>query len=99
MSETLSTPPNVTPVPPQGPSVPITQKGKVPARKKKSKKKKWLFIGGGLLLVLIIVAVIMSGKKEKVTEVQTEKVSRRNITQVVTATGKIQSETKVNISA
>ena len=99
MSETLSTPPNQTPVPPQGPSVPIIQKGKVPARKKKSKKKKWLFIGGGLLLALIAVAVIMSGKKEKVTDVQVEKVKRRDITQLVTATGKIQSETKVNISA
>ena len=90
--ENINAQPNSVPVPP-------IQKGKVPARKRKSKKKKWLFIGGGLLIALIAVAIIMSGKKEKITDVQTEKVIRRNITQVVTATGKIQSETKVNISA
>ncbi len=106
MSDTLSTSPapaDPNTVPPSvhtaQVSAPMSPTGKVPARKKKSKKKKWMFIGGGVLLLLIIAAVLMSQKKEKVTEVQTEKVVKRNITQVVTATGKIQSETKVNISA
>jgi HlyD family secretion protein len=68
-------------------------------KKKKSKKKKFFWIGGILLVLLIVIALILSGKKETLIEVQTEKVSRKNIIQVVTATGKIQSEVKVDISA
>jgi HlyD family secretion protein len=67
--------------------------------KRKKSKKKFFIIGSIVLLLLIITAVVVSGKKEKAIEVQTEKVSKRNITQVVTATGKIQSETEVKISA
>ncbi len=66
---------------------------------KKKKKKRILISIGIVLVILIIIAVIVSGKKEKLIEVQTEKISKRNITQIVTATGKIQSEVKVNISA
>ena len=58
---------------------------------KKKKKKRLLISIGIVLVILIIIAVIVSGKKEKLIEVQTEKISKRNITQVVTATGKIQS--------
>ncbi|MCX6164071.1 MAG: efflux RND transporter periplasmic adaptor subunit [Ignavibacteriae bacterium] len=68
-------------------------------KKKKAKKKKILWIIIISVVLLIIISVVISSKKEKLIEVQTEKVSRKNITQVVTATGKIQSETKVNISA
>ncbi len=68
-------------------------------KKNKKKKKRILWIGIILVVILIIVAVVISGKKEKLIEVQTEKVSKQNITQIVTATGKIQAETKVNISA
>lgn len=69
------------------------------AKKKKAKKKKILWIIVSAVVLLIVISVVISSKKEKIIEVQTEKVSRQNITQVVTATGKIQSETKVNISA
>jgi len=68
-------------------------------KKSKKKKKRILWIGILLVVILIIVAVVISGKKEKLIEVQTEKVSKQNITQIVTATGKIQAETKVVISA
>ncbi|MDD5361608.1 MAG: efflux RND transporter periplasmic adaptor subunit [Ignavibacteria bacterium] len=68
-------------------------------KKKKNKKKKFLWISAAVLLLLVVIAVIVSGKKEKVVEVQTEKIKKQNITQIVTATGKVQSETKVNISA
>lgn len=68
-------------------------------KKNKKKKKRILWIGILIVVILIVVAVILSGKKEKLIEVQTEKVSRQNITQIVTATGKIQAETKVVISA
>lgn len=71
-----------------------------PVKKKKKKKSKKLFwIGGLLLLVIIIIAVIVSSNKENLIVVQTEKINKRNITQIVTATGKIQSETEINISA
>ena len=71
----------------------------VKKKKKKSKKKKIIF---GIIIgvvLLIIISVIVSSNKEKEIEVQTENVSKRNIIQVVTATGKVQSETEVNISA
>jgi len=50
-------------------------------------------------LLLLIIAVVVSGKKEKLVVVQTEKVTKRNITQVVSGTGVINPETKVDISA
>lgn len=68
-------------------------------RKKKAKKKKILWIIIISVVLLIVISVVISSKKEKLIEVQTEKINKQNITQVVTATGKIQSETKVNISA
>lgn len=69
------------------------------AKKKKKSRKKLLWIFGLLLVIIIGIAVVVSGKKEKLITVQTEKILKRNITQLVTATGKIQSETEVNISA
>ena len=69
------------------------------AKKKKTRKKRLLWIISIAVVLLIVISVVISSKKERITEVQTEKVGRQNITQVVTATGKIQSETKVNISA
>lgn len=72
----------------------------VPIKKKKKKsRKKLLWILGLLLIVIIVIAVVISSKKENLITVQTEKIAARNITQLVTATGKIQSETEVNISA
>jgi HlyD family secretion protein len=68
-------------------------------KKKRNKKKRMLWIITIALIAIIVISLIVSSKKEKLIEVQTEKVKRQNIVQVVTATGKIQSETKVNISA
>lgn len=67
--------------------------------KKKSKKKLFIFGGLGLLIVVLILLVAFSGNKEEIISVQTEKVSRRTITQVVTATGKINPEYQVKIIA
>jgi HlyD family secretion protein len=66
-----------------------------------SKKKKRTIILSiiGLLVLLLIVAVILGSKRENVITIQTEKVELRNITQIVTASGKIQPETEVKISA
>lgn len=72
----------------------------VPVKKKKKKsRKKLLWIIGLLLVAIIAIAVVVSGKKENQIIIQTEKIKKRDITQIVTATGKIQSETEVNISA
>lgn len=72
----------------------------LPVKKKKKKsRKKLLWILGLLLVAIIVIAVIVSSGKEEMITVQTEKIMKRNITQIVTATGKIQSETEVNISA
>ncbi|MBM4158599.1 MAG: efflux RND transporter periplasmic adaptor subunit [Ignavibacteria bacterium] len=68
-------------------------------RKRRARKKKFFWIGLIVIVLIIVIAVALAGKKEKLIEVQTEKVKKNNITQVVTATGKIQSETTVNISA
>jgi HlyD family secretion protein len=80
-------------------SKPNTEVKQNNTKKNKKKKKRILWIGIVVVIILIVVAVIISGKKEKLIEVQTEKVTKQNITQIVTATGKIQAETKVVISA
>lgn len=67
--------------------------------KKKSKKKLFIFGGLGLLLLIVIILVAFSGNKEEIISVQTEKVTRRTITQVVTATGKINPEYEVKLIA
>jgi HlyD family secretion protein len=65
---------------------------------KKSRKKVIIFSVIGLLLIALILIVFLGSKKEPVQMVQVEKVSKRTITQVVTATGKIQPEISVKIS-
>jgi len=65
---------------------------------KKSKKKLIIFGSLGLLVVIFIVIALVSGGKEEIIMVQTEKVEKRDITQIVTATGKIDPEFKVLIT-
>lgn len=69
------------------------------ANGKKSKKKLFIFGGLGVLLLVVLLLVIFSGSKEEIVVVQTEKVEKRNITQVVSATGKINPVYQVKISA
>ncbi len=70
-----------------------------PIKKKKSKKKLIIFSVIGVVILLVIIAAVVSGNKDKLTVVQTEKAGKRDITQVVSGTGAIQPETKVDISA
>lgn len=65
---------------------------------KKSKKKIIIFSIIGLLAVAAGVVLFLGSKKEPVISVQIEKVKRHTITQLVTATGKIQPEIQVKIS-
>src|SRR5512135_554774 len=66
---------------------------------KKSKKKKVIIFSViGFVAVALLLVLFLGSKKEPIMPVQVEKVSRHTITQVVTATGKIQPEVQVKIS-
>lgn len=60
-------------------------------------KKKLIIILSVVLVLLIILAVIFGGKKDG-TAVETEQAALRSITEVVSASGKIEPEVEVNIS-
>ena len=66
-------------------------------RKKRKRTRLILIIAGCLVAIMITVAIISGGKEEPIT-VQTEKVARHTITEVVQATGKIQPEVQVKVS-
>ncbi len=66
---------------------------------KKSKKKIIIFSIIGAVLLALALLVILGSNREKIITVQTEKVQRRTITQIVTASGKIQPEVQVKINA
>jgi HlyD family secretion protein len=65
---------------------------------KKSRKKLIIFSVIGLFVVALGVVLFLGSRKEPVITVQVEKVQARAITQVVTATGKIQPEVLVKIT-
>ena len=67
-------------------------------KQKKSKKKLFIFGGLGLLVVALILFALLGGSKEEIIQVQTEKVEKRDITQKVTTTGRIEPEFKVIIT-
>ncbi|MCK9211021.1 MAG: efflux RND transporter periplasmic adaptor subunit [Ignavibacteriaceae bacterium] len=67
-------------------------------KQKKSKKKLYIFGGLGVLLLALVAIVIFQGNKEEIINVQTEKITKRTITQTVSATGKINPEFKVVIT-
>lgn len=67
-------------------------------KQKKSKKKLYIFGGLGLLVLALILFSLFGGSKEEIIQVQTEKVEKRDITQTVTTTGKIEPEFKVVIT-
>ena len=69
------------------------------AKKKLTKKKKWIiFGGGGTLLVLLIVANILRDNTSAI-KVETENVTRQSVIHKVNASGRIQPEVEVKISA
>ncbi|HEY6907265.1 MAG TPA: efflux RND transporter periplasmic adaptor subunit [Ignavibacteriaceae bacterium] len=67
-------------------------------KQKKSKKKLYIFGGIGVLVVALILIALIGGSKEEIIPVQTEKVEKRDITQTVAATGKINPEFQVVIT-
>ena len=64
-----------------------------------ARKRLWWIVGGAAVLVLATGAVLVRGRGSKPMAVQTAKVDRQKIVQKVSATGKIQPKTKVDISA
>ncbi|MBF8296220.1 MAG: efflux transporter, family, subunit [Bacteroidetes bacterium] len=66
---------------------------------KKSRKKLIIFSIIGVVLIVLVLLVILGSKRDTVLTVQTEKIQRRTITQLVSATGKIQPEVQVKINA
>jgi HlyD family secretion protein len=68
------------------------------ANGKKSKKKVIIISIIFVVLAILTLLLVLGSKKEPVFTVQTEKASRRTITQTVTATGKIQPEVQVLIT-
>lgn len=68
-------------------------------RRKKKKTKLYIIIGLAVVVLVLAVVGVMKGRGEKATNVTTEKSIRKTITQVVSATGRIQPEIEVKISA
>jgi HlyD family secretion protein len=67
-------------------------------RLKRSRRKIIIWSVIALLIVAGVSATVINKKKEKPTLVTTEKAFRTNITEIVTATGKIQPEVEVKIA-
>jgi HlyD family secretion protein len=82
---------------PQTVSSPIAPGSEAAAPRKKMQAK-WLLAGGALFVVLMILAVFFKRDDGAGTPVTTEKATVRTVTQLVTATGKIQPEIEVKIS-
>ena len=65
---------------------------------KRSKKKLFILIGAAIVIILVLGGMVASRKREKPIPITTDKAFRKNITQLVTATGKIQPEVEVKIA-
>jgi len=65
----------------------------------KLKKKTIIWLSAAAVLIIIIVVVVAKKNGHQATTVQTEIVSKQNIVETVTATGKIEPKTQVKISA
>ena len=63
-----------------------------------SRRKKILIISGGVIFFLYLLSSLFGGESS-IPEVRTEKVQVKDITEKVSASGKIQPEMEVNISA
>lgn len=68
--------------------------------KRKSRAKLWIILSSVLVVVILaVVAVKAKGGGEPLVSVTTDKAAVRTLTQVVTATGKVQPEVEVRISS
>jgi len=67
-------------------------------RPKRSRKKLYILIGAAVVIIIAVVAMAKSRNRDKPIPVTTDKAFRTTITQIVTATGKIQPEVEVKIA-
>jgi HlyD family secretion protein len=65
---------------------------------KRSRKRLYWLIAFAVVVIVALVAMVASKKREKPILVTTDKAFRKNVTQLVTATGKIQPEIEVKIA-
>ena len=78
---------------------PVSKPAATPVVVKKKSKTKWIVIGSIVLIVLLSFGAYLKGKDQDTgTPVTTEKAVVKTITQLVTATGKVQPEVEVKIS-
>lgn len=62
-------------------------------------KKKWLIVGGALLLVIVLVLVSVMTSRESGVQVEYESVQRRDLVAIVSASGELEPQQKIDISA
>jgi HlyD family secretion protein len=67
-------------------------------KKKKSRKRLWITLIAAVVIIAITVASVASKRRDKPIPVTVEKAVRKSITQLVTATGKIQPEVETKIA-
>lgn len=61
--------------------------------------KRFFIFGGSLLAILVVVVILKKGRGNETPKVATEKAVKRNIVEVVSASGKVQPELEVKISS
>lgn len=64
-----------------------------------TKRKKLLLFGGGAVFLVVLMLVSASRRRTPGLEVRLEKVQRRDLTSVVTASGRIEAKRKVDVSS
>src|SRR6185436_17789672 len=63
------------------------------------KRGKLFLIGGGIVLLGGVIVLSAAKRRQPSTEVRLEKVGKRNLTSIVTASGKIEPKRKVDVSS
>src|SRR5687768_11174107 len=58
-----------------------------------------LILGGSFIVILLIVVFLKKGSSNEIIKVATEQASLRDITEIVSASGKVQSEDAVTVGS
>ncbi len=63
------------------------------------KRKKLFLIIGGVIVIAVLVILNITMNTNDATQVQTDDVTRKDVTEKVSASGRIQPQTKVDITS